>query len=77
VTVVGEQKILGLEIAVDDTHVVEILEAQSYLGNVELGARLGELLLLLKMREQLTTIDKVCLHQKHKPSGLLFGKMYP
>jgi len=59
VTVIGEQKILGLEIAVYDTHVVEILEAQGNLADVELGAWLGELLLLLKMREQLTAVDEV------------------
>lgn len=58
--IISEQQVFGLQVSVDDAHVVQILEAKSDLGNIKLGTWLGELFFLLKVREKLTAVYKVC-----------------
>jgi len=55
VSVVAQEKILGLQIAVNDVLVVDVLEGEGDLEGVELGLLIGELAVLTKMSEQLTT----------------------
>lgn len=59
VTLVGEKEVLWLEVTVDDSGVVQVLEREADLGAVELDALDRELLLALKVEEQLTAVDEV------------------
>ena len=51
-----EQQVLGLEVAVDDVAVVEVLEREHHRRAVEGGGGLVELALLLQQREELAAL---------------------
>jgi hypothetical protein len=69
VTIVSEQQVLGLEITVENTAVVQVFKTENNLGAVEASALLGELFVLLEMEEQLATVDVI--HDKVQLLGCL------
>lgn len=59
VTLFREEQVLGLEVAVDDASVVQVLQRQQDLGGVEADALLGEAAVVLEVEEELATVHKV------------------
>jgi hypothetical protein len=59
-----QEQVLGLEIAVDDVHAVEVVQCQCDLCSIELGYRVGEALGGIVSREFKTLQDT-------DPNGLL------
>ena len=71
VSVLAQEKILRLEIAMDDVLAVDVLEGKGDLEGVELGLLVGELAVLAKMSEKLATGDD--LHDDENVMIILEG----
>mmetsp|Transcript_64395 Transcript_64395/g.153611 ORF Transcript_64395/g.153611 Transcript_64395/m.153611 type:complete len:211 (+) Transcript_64395:1818-2450(+) len=68
-----QQDVLRLEVAVYDVHLMEVFQRQDQLRSVELGARVGELLLLCNVGEQLAPVDEI--HDEAEVGGRLEREM--
>mmetsp|Transcript_9518 Transcript_9518/g.15582 ORF Transcript_9518/g.15582 Transcript_9518/m.15582 type:complete len:287 (+) Transcript_9518:501-1361(+) len=59
VAIVREEQVLRLQITIEDTAVVEVLETKDDFGTVEASTLLAETLVALEVVEKLTTVDVV------------------
>lgn len=55
-----EENVLGLEIAIDDIVLVEVLEGKDEFGNVESGALFGKAGFALEMPKELAAGFEIC-----------------
>ena len=59
-TVAVEEDVLELDVAVDDSVLVELLEGEHDLADVDAHLVLRELLPLVEVREQLAAVHVIC-----------------
>ena len=71
-----EQKVLQLEISVDDGLLVQVVDGADDLGAVELGSVLRELTLSLQVEVQLASVD-ILRHQAQPESNSSWHKILP
>lgn len=59
-----EKQIFGLQVSIDNVHVMQVLKREDNLGSIKLGYRIGKALGLAQQTEELATLDKVHDHVK-------------
>ena len=65
-TVAVEEDVLELDVAVDDSVLVELLEGEHDLADVDAHLVLRELLPLVEVREQLAAVHVICDDNRQK-----------